>query len=263
MATKETPKEETLPAVKADVSGMLPVKIDYTSDCGAGFEDADSSAYAIPFLRMLQSGSPQAKKKDPAYIQGAEEGDLINTVTEKIYKGDEGVTIIPCHFLEKFNKWVPNRGGFRGSLSPADYAETQKQRIKITNQQGEQIEVEADMEGNVLTDTREHYCLLVEPDGSYVEVLIALSSTQLKRSKQWMTVMRGLRKNGRTVPMFSQVYRLSSIGEQNDKGSWCSHKFEHIGEVQYAELYEAAKMFHESVRGGRVKVAEQDEDLPY
>jgi hypothetical protein len=259
---KPTEEAKNLPEVKADVTNMLPSVIDFTADSGSGFEEADSSSYAIPFLRMLQSISPAAKKKDPAYIDGAEEGDMINTVTEKLYKGDEGVIVIPCHYIHKYNLWAQNRGGFRGSLTVADYADMNKQRITIQSSNGP-VEAEADMDGNIITDSREHYVLIVHPDGSYVEALLSLGGTQLKKSKKWMTMMRGLRKNGKEVPMFSQMYKITPMAESNDKGSWSGYKIDHIGEVQYAELYEAAKKFYLAVRGGTVKVATDSEDLPY
>jgi hypothetical protein len=62
--TKEVAVKEPAP---------LPAVIDFTADAGAGFEDADSSSFALPFLRILQAISPQAKKQNPKYIEGAEE----------------------------------------------------------------------------------------------------------------------------------------------------------------------------------------------
>lgn len=263
MAKPTTEETKNLPEVKAEVTGMLPAVIDFTADSDAGFEEVDASSFAIPFLRMLQSISPAAKKKDPAYIDGAEEGDMINTVTEKLYKGDDGVIVIPCHYSHKYNMWAQNRGGYRGSWTVADYAEARKQKITIQTPNGPS-EVEADMDGNIITDTREHYVLVVEPDGNYSQCLLALGGTQLKKSKKWMTLMQGIRKNGKTVPMFSQMYKITPAAESNDKGSWVGYKIDHIGEVQYLEHYEAAKRFHEMVRGGLVKSAVTDsDDLPY
>ena len=38
----------------------------------------------IPFIRALQALSPQLNKKKPEYIDGAEQGDLFNTVTGQV-----------------------------------------------------------------------------------------------------------------------------------------------------------------------------------
>ena len=40
-------------------------------EVGTGLEDTASTDYAIPFLQILQAGSPQIKKSDGKYIQGA------------------------------------------------------------------------------------------------------------------------------------------------------------------------------------------------
>ena len=252
-------KTENVPAVKEE-AGTLAV-IDFSADSGGGFEEADSSSYAIPFLRMLQAISPAAKKKDPAYIEGAEEGDMINTVSEKLYKGDDGVVVIPCHYIHKYTLWAQNRGGFRGSWSAAEYATNPKQRVMINTPNGSQ-EVEADMDGNVITDSREHYVIIVEPDGTFSPALLALGGTQLKKSKKWMTLMQGIRINGAVAPMFSQMYKVTPCAESNDKGSWSGYRIDHVGQVTSVELYHAAKDFRDMVRSGTAKVSEP-EDLPY
>ena len=76
----------------------------------------------IPFIRALQALSPQLNKKKPEYIDGAEQGDLFNTVTGQVWKGEEGVTIIPCYQVTKYLEFTPRDmgGGFRGEISPTN-----------------------------------------------------------------------------------------------------------------------------------------------
>lgn len=65
-------KKEVVAATANEV-----VPIVYDSEMlsqGTGLEEAGVGDYAIPFLRVLQSMSPQLKKSDGQYIQGAEEG---------------------------------------------------------------------------------------------------------------------------------------------------------------------------------------------
>ena len=78
MSTALKKKEEAaLPAMMAE---------SFAADAGSGFENADKDSYAIPFIKLLQSMSPQCKKSNGAYIQGAEEGMLFNTVTEEAHE---------------------------------------------------------------------------------------------------------------------------------------------------------------------------------
>jgi len=76
----------------------------------------------IPFVRALQALSPQLGKKKPEYIEGAEQGDMFNTVTGEVWKGDDGVTIIPCYQTTKYLEFTPRDqgGGFRGEINPTD-----------------------------------------------------------------------------------------------------------------------------------------------
>jgi hypothetical protein len=260
-ATETTPPVATTEVAVKETAGALAV-IDFAADSGAGFEEADSSSYAIPFLRMLQATSDQCKKTQPEYIKGSEEGDMLNTVTGKLYKGDDGVVVIPVHYAHKYNLWVPNRGGYRGSWTVSEYEKNQKQKITIQTPNGP-IEAEGDMEGNVITDTREHYCIVVEPDGGYNMVLLPMASTQLKKSKKWMTLMSGIRIQGQPAPMFSQMYLINPVGESNDKGSWSGLNITHLKQVDSVELYQAAKNFREMVRSGAAKAAVEEGDIPF
>lgn len=255
MATK---KEETLPAVKEEAG--LPATIDFAADAGAGFEGADGACYAIPFIRMLQAITPQAKKKDPDYIEGAEEGDFFNTVTNKLYKGDDGVLVVPCAFIHRYNAWAPNRGGYRGSFTADEY--NALTREKRTDNKGNQYEADA-ATGNQLIDTREHYLIVINADGSTERVLLCLASTELKKSKKWMSMMDAI--CGTKLPMFSQVYKLTPTPEHNDQGDWSGLKVEHVGQVTKLEIYEAAKKFNKMIRTGAAQPSSpaSDDDVPF
>ena len=246
MAKELQKKEEFLPAV-----------IDFDADAGSGFEDADSSAYAIPFLRILQAMSPQIKKSDASYIKGAEEGDIFNTVSESVIKAEEGITIIPCAYEHIYLLWAPGRAGLRGRLSPDEYIKIEKRKIK--NDKGQEVEV--DMEGNIISDTRQHYVLIVHEDGNCEPALISMSSTQIKKSKKWMSLMQAIRHNGKPAPMFSQTYKVTTVTDPpNDKGTWMGWKIEHTGQVPSVDLYNEAKSFRQMVRSGAAKATPVDSE---
>lgn len=252
--TKKTEEKEVTVETAVATTGTSAVAttgpIDFTADAGSGFEDTTAADYAIPFLRQLQSLSPQCKKMDPAYLKGAEEGDFYNTVTERLYKGDKGVYIIPCHYIHKYNEWAPGRGGFRGSHTAAEYATLRRETRP--DDKGNPAEWNKDT-GNMLQDAREHYVLVVDEDGNSEPALLVLTGSQLKKSRKWMTQMQGIRINGMVAPMFSQMYLLSSVPESNDKGSWAGVKITHIGTVSTVELYNSAKNFRDMVRSGVAK----------
>lgn len=92
-------KTEETKAVVAQTANTLPEAwqgIDVFADAGAGLEHVESRYLIIPHLRLLQSGSPQAKRSDPAYVEGAREGLFINTASGELF---EKVLFVPCRFV--------------------------------------------------------------------------------------------------------------------------------------------------------------------
>ena len=113
--------------------------------------------------------------------------------------------------------------------------------------------------GNSLVDTRSHFVLILGNDGSVQPSILSMSSTQMKKSRQWMSVMKGIQlmnKKGKhyTPPMFSHTYTLKTVPESNDKGSWFGWGIEIDAIVKSADIVGAAVAFKEAVQGGRAKV---------
>lgn len=231
----------------------------YEDDAGGGFEQADKDAYAIPFLSILQSGSPQVKKSDGAYIAGAEEGSMYNSVTQAVINGDEGVEVVPCYYQRRFIRWGARDagGGFKGEYAPNDPILAEAKNID-----GHLLFPDAaggfnEKTSDILMDTRNHYVLILQADGSFTSALLSLSSSQVKKSRQWMSKMEGLkskRADGSlfTPPMFSHKYKLTTVPESNDQGSWYGWKIE-TGSTIDAGLYQAGKAFRDAISAGEVK----------
>jgi len=247
--TKVVAKEETALVTQQDL---------YLNDAGAGFEEAGAESYAIPFLSILQSGSPQVKKSDGAYIKGAEEGMLFNSVTSEAYSGEDGIEIIPCHYTQRFIEWKlrENGGGFVGEYLPSDSIVgecTKDEKFRSITPAG-----------NQLVDTRNHY-VLIRKDGTLTPAIMSLSSSQTKKSKQLMSLLQGIKvKNPTTgmfeiAPMYSNVLRISTVAESNDKGSWFGYRFAVLGKVTDEAEYLEAKSFAHAVKSGMAKVERKQE----
>jgi hypothetical protein len=248
MARSRAAAQETrnTPAPLNNPENQLPMV--YDAAPAAGFEDATRDAFAIPFLYVLQSLSPQCKKSDGAYIKGAEEGMLYNTVTQELFGGDEGVEIIPCSFTHTFVEWGLRESG-GGFISEFDSVSGHalKQRCK-RDDRGRDILPS----GNHLADTRNHYVLIKDGEGNWQPVLMSLTSTQIKASRNWMSAMQRTCESKR-CPMFALKYRLTTVPQQNEKGSWYGIALELIGLVDSVAEYNQAKAFYEQVRLGAVK----------
>jgi len=229
----------------------------FGADAGQGFEEADKDAFAIPFLSILQSGSPQCKRSDGAYIKGAEEGMLFNSVTGKIYNGDVGLVVIPCYYNRNFIEWKPRGegGGIENVHSVAE-AEELKPTLKTVTvmDNGKEKQIQVLPSGNTLSDTRNHYVQIVTFGDDINPVVIGMSSSQIKVSKKWMTLMQQIKINGHEAPMASQLYKLTTVPKSNSEGSWYVYNFEHIEQVKSAQVYQDCKKFAELIKSGQAKV---------
>jgi hypothetical protein len=223
-----------------------------TGGSGRGFEEADVDSYAIPFLTVLQKSTPWADPDDDAYIKGAKAGMFINTVTLDLF--DE-VEVIPCAFQRRFNRWAPRDagGGFKGMFLPSQIPAMEANGSIKQSEEGRWYFPMPDGTINekkcdVLTDTRMHYCRLLGDGGENQPVLVSLSRTQLKKSKQWMTLMQQ-----RGGDMFSSVYTAKTRDEENDKGKWKGWVISALRAATEEEVAEAVA-FYAAVMGGKVQV---------
>ena len=218
-----------------------------------GFETATADSYAIPFLAILQSNSPQVKKSSGKYIDGAAEGAILNTVQNTIIDGEEGVLVIPCAYRQGFVEWIPrdSGGGFVTEYAPHEAPRTERDednRDILPN-------------GNELMDTRYHSVLLLNEDGTASPVVVAMTRTQVKKSKRWMSLMQDIKfpkKDGSgtyTPPMFSHIYRLKTVPEQKDEYSWYNWEIEKVSMIEDGAIVAQAKKFHDAIMAGEVREA--------
>ena len=237
---------------------------------GASF---DSSEMQIPFVRVLQAMSPQLKKREADYIDGAEQGDMFNTVTGQFFGGDKGLTVIPCYQTTKYLEFTPRDqgGGFRGEIPPTDPV------LQRTERQGSK---EILPTGNELVKSDQHYCLVIDEDGISQPVVIDMKSTQLKVSRRWKTqiAMQKIKhpKTGAmiTPPLFATQWKFTTVEESNDQGSWFNFSIEKLGLIEDRDLMLEAKALRDRVAAGEAKAVSEegsstsdskpvDDDIPF
>lgn len=229
-------------------------------DIFAGHEgeglDYDSSELQIPFVRLIQALSPQVKKSDPAFILGAAQGDIFNTVTGQSWSGEEGIIVIPCYQETKYLKFKPRTqgGGFLGEMSKSDPDVNRTTRNGAT---------EVLPDGNELVKSDQHYCIIVE-DGIPSFGIIDMKSSALKVSRRWKTQIKMLTvkhpKTGALVspPLFGTMWHLKSVEESNDMGTWYNWTVTNSGFVQDRELLDAAMNFRKSITSGEAKAVAEE-----
>lgn len=273
MATKKiaTPAEEKDTAegavvVAAQFAVSAPVDDSFLEQfAGSGMDGADAESFAIPFLAVLQKTSPVADPDDAAYIEGARAGMLFETVSRSMYDSKAGVHIVPCAYKREFIRWGADDGNetYKGAYTPEAVVQMREEgtvreldnRLYFPLPDGTVSEKKCDR----LSDTRNHYILLLNPDGGWVRALMSLSSTQIKKSKHLMSALSNVKLRGAagmyTPPTFASVVLAQTKLEQNDKGSWHGLQFSLVDrarKMMKQDIFNDAKAFYEEVRKGSV-----------
>lgn len=259
MSKKEEPKTEAI-VPKAKNELVNPASA-FAADAGAGMEGAGMESFALPFLMILQKNSPQVDPSSGAAVEGAKAGMLFENISRNLVDGKDGVIIVPCAYRRVFLRWSQSKG-FQGELSPEDVNQ-QRATKEIVEHKGKLYvpakdgSVDPD-EADRIVDTRNHYVLIVDgKTGVWRQALMSLSSTQIKKSRTLMTALASVKADAGgkliTPPTFANLIKATTVAESNDKGTWMGWHFELAGFVGAADLYAAAKQFHQSVTAGHVE----------
>ena len=170
----------------------------------------------IPRLSILQQMSPQVNKRDGSYVEGAEPGFIYDNVSMTAVDGAIGITVVPVTYRRAFIQWKRDRGGFVADLEDASCLDdcTRGERGEYFTLDGDEIVV-----------TATYVILVLADDGSFSPALLSMAKSQIKKSRQWNSIMHRLKisvDGGKTITPapFYDAYQLSSVEESNDQGSW-------------------------------------------
>ena len=228
----------------------LPSTIMFEDDAHAGFENVKQSSVALPILKLLQNGSAEAQKRNANYVQGAEPGMLLNTVTKKVYDGAKGINVIPCHYKLEYQEWSDFG---TGSGRPENiYPDTSDILSKTTQDATKKDRLP---NGNYILTVGQHFVLIMDADGSTETALISMSSSQGKISRKWNSMMMSITMDGKngpyTPPSFSHVYKITTILNSGKGNQWYGYNIQKVGPVNNASVYERAKQFYQSLTNGK------------
>ena len=218
------------------------------ANAGKGLQNITNDDVTIPRLAIVQSGSPQRKKKDEKYIAGADEGMIFNTVTNELFK--DSLEVIPCGYRKTYVEWVPREkgGGLVAvhDMKPEGTTTDPKTRKSMLGE-------------NQIVDTAEHF-VLVKTSQGWSPAVLTMTSSNLGVSRKWNTLLKMKRINvkGQTVeaPSFLYTFKLSTIEAENDLGNWHKYKIEESGQVGSREIFKEGEKLADSVSTGKVKASE-------
>jgi len=235
--------------------GGVPSTSLFEADAKLGLENMDQDDLALPFLKLLQNSSDETKKKHSSYVDGAEPGMFYNTVTKKLYDGAKGIEVIPCFYKLTFPEWAPFERREGRPVSPDRGADVLSQTKKDAS--GKDVL----SNGNIIIKTANHFIIILTESG-IDKALVAMKSTQLKVSRGWNSMMKSITEKGKNgtfnPPSFSHIYQLRST-EVTGNFTWYGYNVKLLRKVDNVDLYQQAKAFHTSIKGGQGKAAEKDD----
>jgi hypothetical protein len=232
MADKQVQVKSSTEISLGDISSDSLIKA-----VGKGLENVSNDDITIPRLAVVQAGSPQRKKKDEKYIEGAEEGHIFNTVTNQLYDV-EGITVIPCGYKKSYVEWVPIH-----DMKPEGTTVDPKTKKSFLGE-------------NQIVDTAEHF-ILIKNDDTWEPAILTMTSSNLGVSRKWNTLLKMKKINikGQMVepPSFLYKFKLSTINAENDLGSWFKYKIEEEGQIDSKDIFTQAEALADSIGQGKVK----------
>ena len=253
-------QRKTTQVVASELDKML------EADAGVGLENITTEDMQIPFIRIIQALSPQLQKDDPLYIKGAEQGDIFNTVSQEVYKQDEGVIVVPAFFEKKFLEFQlrSSGGGFVRELAADD------KDITMTSREGT---IELLPNGNELVRTHQHLVIAQSADGTIAPSVLDMKKTQLKVSRRWNTLKNSARlPSGALMPIYGTAWQLTTVLEANDQGKWFNYKLDRVNDITptIEKMMLEARNMYQGVSKGEVKMAAasadeiaKEEDVPF
>ena len=247
---------------KRENAGALATNV-FEADAGQGIANIKQEDLALPFLKVLGQLSPEVNTRDAKYVKGAQPGMIINTVTAELYDGEKGIDVLPVYYKRQYIEWQ-DRGESKGA--PVNIYDAGDDIPKTTRDKGNKDRL---ANGNYLENTVSHFVILLGKTPT--TALISMKATQLKISRKWNSMMMGIKMQGKnglfTPPTYSHIYKLKTVQQSNDKGTWFGWDVSKVGPVTNKSVYQIAKAFSNNVAKGNVQAkhgsGESKSDAPY
>jgi len=185
-----------------------------------GMEEVDNSDILLPRLGLCQSLSPQRRKSHSSYIEGLEEGDLFNTVTQEIY-GRE-LDIIALFFFKNRIKYFPiDSGGGIDCISPngIDQGRISPDGCSICKFSTWGNGEKNDEHGNDAPECTLYHNFMAFIPSSNSPIAISYKATGLKISKQ---ILAGIRLT--QLPMYAKTYKVIVVDMKSGSNEWFEKK---------------------------------------
>lgn len=194
---------------------------------GLGNEEVRVDDAATPFIKILQSNSPECMPAHAKYQKGCEAGMFFHTIRKQPIVGP--ILLVDCFFEPLNIEWVPrSKGGGMVKVYPGGDPIEQK-AVRVETEDGKKVDRLPN--GNDLVRTAQHYFIWLNPESRQWEAVVAgLSSTQLTHSRALNALLlneKVLGKQGLVqAPRFSRFIKASTAVERKGDQAWFGWHFD-------------------------------------
>ena len=249
-----------------EATDLVAADDDFFADAGAGLSDFQQSDFLIPYVRIIQALSKELQRNHAKFLAGAAQGMFVNSATRKLYDGDKGFLAVPVGFSHRYMAWRPNNAGPAYDMGD----DPTKFNSLIPNDDGKRM----DEQGNEVTDSLQYFLLLVNPEsGEWEAAVLNFGGVQARKGRGWATTINNrMERFPANHPKAGQLfrpamwfysYKITTVPESNDKGSWYGFLIEDgpkVMDLQNGrEIFRAASELRKRIDAGEVKGA-VDED---
>ena len=143
---------------------------------GQGTENITARDTKLPILKILYANSPVLDESDGKFNEKARQGDIYNEITGSLYKGKDGILVVPCLYVNTFNEWK-DRGDSPGRPIGIHTDPSVMRNTSRGDDGKDRLE-----NGNYIEDTGNHFVYILNKDYEPIEsALITMKSTQKKK----------------------------------------------------------------------------------
>ena len=213
---------------------------------GGGLESKGKESGVAPYLNIVQGLSNVMKSDKAEYDEKAKVGMIYNSLTGEL-STEKNVLLV--YYAPVWQRWK----GQEALVDSYGYDDEVVKEAKMKRVQTDNGEQKRRLfpNGDRLADTRFHFCIDTDKNEP---VIIAMRSTQIKKSRKWTRMLEALRvKVGDKVinpPTYMSLWNLTTTTEKNDAYGWV---IKHVGFLALSqpddmERYVMAKQLQEEIK---------------
>ncbi|MGR5253616.1 hypothetical protein ACPV5S_15570 [Vibrio astriarenae] len=234
-------KHEDNAALPAAPEFNAPANVEERIDTvGQGSQNVTADDVAIPRIKLLQKINDEVDKSNSKYVEGAESGMFLNTVTQEL---STALLAVNLHFDRKVKVWRKRKfgGGIWGTFDSEEQA-------RAALQEAGEVDAQYD-----IVESPAHLLMLLDEKGTPKGVaLLDMPSTKVKVSKLWNAQIIEKEREGH--PRFGCVWKIGVVTEESPNGAYENAKIDFIT-VAPDDIYNAALSAYQSFFGTEQKAA--------